>query len=133
MTDHAGRGSPFAAPDRISLLGLRFFGHHGINRWERDNGQPFEVDLEVEMDLAAPGRTDRIEDGLDYTVLHAAAREVVEGPPRRLMESLAEAIAARALAHPPVRAVTVRVRKPRAGLPGIAGTVQVEIHRRRDV
>ncbi len=117
-------------PDRISLLGLRFFGRHGVHEWERDNGQPFEVDLEVEMDLARPGRTDRVEDGLDYTVLHAAAREVVEGPPRRLMETLAEDIAARVLLHPPVRAVTVRVRKPHAGLPGLAGTVQVEIHRR---
>jgi dihydroneopterin aldolase len=62
------------------------------------------------------------------------AREVVEGPPVQLVETLAERIAAGTLEdHPAVQAVKVRVTKPHVRLGGtvLAGSA-VEILRRRD-
>ncbi len=120
--------------DRISLLGMRFYGRHGVYSFERELGQPFEADIEIETDLAQAGSTDDLTRTIDYCRLYEIAKDVIEGPPRRLMESLAEEIARRVLALAginPVTAVTVRVRKPRAQLPGTAGAVQVEIRRRR--
>ncbi len=62
------------------------------------------------------------------------ARDIVEGPPVQLIETLAERIAAGALQdHPAVEAVKVKVTKPhvRLGDTVLAGSA-VEILRRRD-
>ncbi len=42
-------------PDRIILEGMQFYGFHGVNAEERALGQPYVVDLAVEMDLCVPG------------------------------------------------------------------------------
>ena len=44
-----------ASGDRIILEGMQFYGYHGRNDEERVLGQPFEVDLEAELDLTAAG------------------------------------------------------------------------------
>lgn len=118
--------------DRVSLLGLCFHGHHGLHPWEQELGQAFEVDMEVELDLSGPGHTDRLgAGGVDYVRLYQVAKDVIEGPRHKLLEFLAENIADRALDLGDVAAVTVRLRKPRAALPGACGVVQVEIRRAR--
>lgn len=119
--------------DRITLSGLVFQGHHGMYEWERRLGQPFQVDAELFLDLRPAGEGDDPALTVDYCAAYRAVREEVEGRRHKLVEALAEAIAARLLAlGPRVEAVTVRVAKPRAALPGPAGRVQVEIHRRRE-
>src|SRR5713101_6412633 len=83
--------------DRIELRGMSFQGRHGVRPAEREHAQEFRVDLEVETQLANAGRSDRLADTVDYTRLRAIAKEVIEGPPRRLLESLAAEIAERSL------------------------------------
>jgi dihydroneopterin aldolase len=102
--------------DRIELRGMSFYGHHGVREAERDQTQEFTVDIEVDADLEEAGHTDKLADTVDYTQLRAAAREVIEGPSRQLLESLAAAIAERALALPHVTAVSVRVAKRPASM-----------------
>lgn len=117
--------------DKISLQGLVFHGHHGMYAWERRVGQPFEVDVDLHMDLRAAGAADDLTRTVDYCRVYRAVQEEVESGRHGLLEGLAEAIAARVLDLGAVEAVTVRVRKPRAALPGPSGSVQVEIHRTR--
>jgi dihydroneopterin aldolase len=117
--------------DRILIAGMRFFGYHGALAAERERGQEFVVDVEVEADLRAAGRSDDLADTVDYRPIYAAAREVVEGPARQLLEAVAEEIAARVLRLDGVQAVTVRVRKPAVRLPGPLDHAAVEITRRR--
>ena len=90
---------------------MSFQGRHGVRGAEREHAQEFKVDVEIEADLAPAGRSDRLADTVDYTKVRAAAREVVEGPSRQLLEALAEDIAARVLALPGVAAVCVRISK----------------------
>jgi 7,8-dihydroneopterin aldolase/epimerase/oxygenase len=97
--------------DRIELHGLSFHGRHGVREAERASPQEFKVDIEVEADLREAGRTDRLADTVDYTKVRAAAREVIEGPPVQLLESLAGSIAERVLRLPHVEGVSVRVAK----------------------
>src|SRR5581483_9227757 len=52
--------------DRIELRGLRAQGVHGVLPEEQVRAQPFEVDLTVEADLRAAGRSDDLADTLDY-------------------------------------------------------------------
>ena len=39
--------------DRIALRRVRAYGRHGWNEGEREAAQPFEIDLDVEIDLRA--------------------------------------------------------------------------------
>jgi dihydroneopterin aldolase len=116
--------------DRIELRGMSFQGRHGVRPAERDQPQEFKVDIEVDADLAAAGRTDLLADTVDYTALRAAAREVIEGEPRKLLESLASAIAQRVLALPRVASVSVRVAKRPASMQPIESAA-VRINRTR--
>ena len=117
--------------DRILLEGMVFSGRHGVTDAERARSQRFTVDIEVEASVSRPGRSDRIEDTIDYRRLHAIAKEVIGGDSAHLIEALAERIAARALEVPGVRAVTVRIAKrPPRMRPIDAAAVQIRRTRR---
>jgi dihydroneopterin aldolase len=116
--------------DRIELRGMSFQGRHGVGDAERARAQEFKVDVEVEADLRSAGDSDRLEDTVDYTRVRAAARDVIEGPARRLLESLAAQIAERVLALPRVAAVSVRITKFPASMRPIDGAA-VHIKRTR--
>ncbi len=116
--------------DRIELRGMRFQGRHGVRDAERGQPQEFTVDIKIEADLAAAGRTDRLVDTVDYSQVRAAAREVIEGESKKLLESLAAAIAERVLAMPRVEAVSVRVAKRPASMQPIEAAA-VRINRTR--
>jgi dihydroneopterin aldolase len=116
--------------DRILLEGMTFFGHHGVYEAERELGTHFTVDVELELDLAAAGRSDRLEDTLDYREPYRLVREVVEGEPVHLVEALAERAAQRLLALERVASVRVAVRK-RPPLAGGFRSIGVEVVRSR--
>jgi dihydroneopterin aldolase len=109
---------------------MQFYGFHGVNPEERTLGQPYVVDLEVELDLRPAGRSDNLEDTVSYTKLYRVAQGVMEGQPKNLLEAAAETIAQQTLEQFPVNAVRVHVRKPQ---PPIRGSsieyAGVEIHR----
>ena len=121
--------------DQILLRGMRFYGYHGVLPEEREQGQPFEVDLEVEANLSRARETDRLEETVDYRLLYRAVQEVVEGQPVNLLEHLAQRILDRvqaALEQVPALepgSIRVRVRKPQAPLGGPLQYVQVEVER----
>ncbi len=116
--------------DRIILQGMSFQGRHGVRPAEREHPQEFKVDVEVDRDLAEPGRTDRLEDTVDYTKIRAIAKEVVEGESAKLLETLAARIAAGVLRLPGVAAVSVRVAKRPASMQPIDAAA-VHINRTR--
>ena len=123
-----------SAEDRILLEGMVFHGRHGTLPAERELGQPFVVDVELRLDLRPAGLSDDLSQTVDYGEVHKQVREIVEGPPVNLTETLAERIAATVLEeHPPVEAVRVKVAKPHVRLGGtvLEGSA-VEILRRRD-
>ncbi len=117
--------------DRIELRGLRATGIHGALDEERSRAQPFEVDVDVEADLGAAGRSDALADTLDYGPLAEAVAGVVATERFVLLEALAERIAEVALADPRARSVTVAVRKLRPPLPVDLATVGVRLTRHR--
>jgi dihydroneopterin aldolase len=117
--------------DRITLRGMQFMGRHGVTAEERAGPQPFEVDLMLRLDLSAPAETDDLADTVNYATLFELARAVVEEHSFHLLEALAAAIADAVLAAHAVDDVEVRVRKPKAPLPGAFDAVEVRVRRRR--
>jgi dihydroneopterin aldolase len=120
--------------DRILLTDMVFHGRHGTLPAEHELGQPFVVSVELRLDLRPAGIADDLTKTVDYGKVHSMARDIVEGPPVQLTETLAERIAAATLdEHPEVETVKVRVAKPhvRLGDTVLAGSA-VEIVRRRE-
>jgi 7,8-dihydroneopterin aldolase/epimerase/oxygenase len=117
--------------DRIAVRGMLFLARHGVTLDERLEPQPFEVDVELHKDLSSASSSDELADTIDYSALFSLVGTIVEGQSFRLIESLAGTIADSVLAETDATAVEVRVRKPRAPLPGPFETVEVVIHRAR--
>ena len=93
---------------------------------EREQPQEFKVTVEVDCDLSEPGRTDRIEDTLDYRRIRAIAKEVIEGESHKLIEALAARIVDRVLELPRVAEVSVRIAKrPQSMQPIDAAAVRI--------
>lgn len=116
--------------DRIELRGLVASGICGVLPEEQHQPQPLEVDLDVEADLGRPGRSDSLDDTVDYGSLCAAVEKVITTERFALLERLAERIAEVVLTEPRVMAVTVAVRKLRPPVPQSLTTAGVRIRRK---
>jgi dihydroneopterin aldolase len=118
--------------DRIELRGLRLAGTHGVLPEERVRAQPFEVDVDLELDMTDAGRSDSLGDTVDYGLVVERVADVVTGPHCDLLEHLAERIADAALAAGGSRtaAVTVTVRKLRPPVPFELSSAGVTVSRR---
>ncbi len=118
--------------DRIVLQGMEVFARHGVLPHEKRIGQRFVIDVSVEADLSAAGRSDSLDQTIDYGRLAVRVHEVASGGPHELIETVAERIADVALQEPLVTAVDVVVHKPAAPLTVAVQDVRVEIRRERD-
>jgi dihydroneopterin aldolase len=117
--------------DRIILANMQFEGRHGVYDWEQLNPQPFEVDVELTMNLQPAGVDDELDKTIDYGKVYEAVRQIVESTSYRLLEALAEAISHELLADFPIEEVAVRLRKPAVQLGGPLDYAGVEIRRGR--
>lgn len=116
--------------DKILLQNMVFYGFHGVYEYERTHGQRFYVDLEMTTDMSEAARTDDLAATVDYTAVYAQVKQVIETEKFQLLEALSCRIADMVLQFPFIMAVTVRVRKPAAPIPGL-DFVQVEFTRKR--
>ena len=77
----------------IVIAGLRELGVHGVLPEEQSRPQPFEVDVELEVDLEAAGESDDLDDTVDYSAVAEAVSRVVASERYQLLERLATRIA----------------------------------------
>lgn len=115
--------------DRILIEGLSCRCIIGVNHDERTQLQDVIIDIDLYTDMAKPGRTDNIEDAVNYKEIKKKVLGLVESSRFFLIEALAEAIASLCLESASVEKVRVRVDKPMALR--FARTVGVEITRGR--
>ena len=112
--------------DRISLEGMVFSGRHGVRPAEKEQPQKVKAEVQLDTDLLEAGRSDRVEDTVDYRRVYTIAKEVVEGESAQLIETLAQRIAERVLVLKRVAAVSVRVAKrPESMRPIDAASVKI--------
>jgi dihydroneopterin aldolase len=106
----------------IELRGLRVFGRHGVLPEEREQGQDFIFD--VDLDVGDRGVSDRLEDAVDYRAVARTVVEVSDAHAYDLLEALATAVADELLRRFAAERAFVRVTKPAVrpgGLEGLAG------------
>lgn len=100
--------------DRIFIRDLALRCIIGIYPDERREKQDIIVNVEMHCDLRAAGRSDDLDDTVDYKAVKKAVLELVEQSRFQLIESLAERIADIALGNEKVEKVVVTIDKPGA-------------------
>ncbi|MGD2162606.1 MAG: dihydroneopterin aldolase [Anaerolineales bacterium] len=113
--------------DKILIKDLLLRGIIGINDWEREKRQDILINITLTGDLSQAGRSDKIEDTINYrTITKQVIKLVEEGEPYTV-EHLAGRIADICLNTAGVELARVRVEKP--GALRFARSVGVEIER----
>jgi dihydroneopterin aldolase/D-erythro-7,8-dihydroneopterin triphosphate epimerase len=115
--------------DRIHVRDLRLRCVLGIYPEERREKQDIAVNIVMYADLRAAGRSDRIEDTVDYKEVKKRVVAMLEGSSSFLIEHLAQRVADLCLEEQRVEAVRVTIDKP--GALRFARSVAVEIFRKR--
>jgi dihydroneopterin aldolase/D-erythro-7,8-dihydroneopterin triphosphate epimerase len=116
--------------DKIFIRDLALRCIIGIFPEERREKQDIVINVEMHADLRTAGRTDALEDTVDYKSVKKAVLKLVEGSGFQLIESLAERIADIALEHDRVQRVVVTIDKP--GALRFARSSAVEITRAKE-
>ena len=80
--------------DITFLRDLRIETTIGVHEWERRIRQTVALDLEMAAEAARAAASDRIEDALDYDAVAERVTEFVSGSEFRLVETLADRVAA---------------------------------------
>jgi dihydroneopterin aldolase len=117
--------------DRIRLVNMTFYGHHGVDDSERRLGGRFAMDIELVRDLTEAGRTDDITKTADYKAVYDLIHSIESGHKFLLMEALAHTVAEAILRQFEVDEVTVRARKQSVPLGGLVDHAEVEMTRRK--
>ena len=117
--------------DRIRLVGLRAFGHHGVLPEERRDGQEFRIDVTAWLDLAPAAQADDLTKTVHYGELAEAIVRAVERDPVDLIETVAERCAGIVLGYEAVERVEVTIHKPAAPIAVPFDDVEVTVMRER--
>ena len=114
----------------VHVHDLRVFGYHGVRGAERERGQDFLFD--VELEVGERGTSDRHEDAVDYIDITRAVVEISGSRQFSLLEALATAVADELERRFQPERTVVRVRKPEIKPAGLDGTVGVTVTRPSD-
>ena len=113
----------------IVIAGLRELGVHGVLPEEQARPQPFEVDVELRVNLEGAGESDNLDDTVDYSAVAEAVSRVVRSERYHLLERLATRIAEVCEGDPRVIGVKVTVRKLHPPVRAMVDHVAVHIER----
>lgn len=116
----------------IHLSGIEVFANHGVYPEEREKGQLFVVDLDVEFDSADAQSSDSVDDTIDYAGLAQLVHDHVASDPVNLLETLAGRILRAVFEASVASHATVTIHKPYAPMPIEIGSVSVTVDGARD-
>jgi dihydroneopterin aldolase/2-amino-4-hydroxy-6-hydroxymethyldihydropteridine diphosphokinase len=119
--------------DRISIVGLRVHGNHGVLPEERTIGQDFVIDAVLWLDASAAAAADDLTLTADYGAIADRLAGIVAGPPVLLIETLADRLAAACLADVIVEEAEVTVHKPQAPVQQPFADIAVTVRRSREM
>jgi len=104
---------------KITLTGLTFYGYHGASKAEKELGQRFVIDLEIESDLEEAANSDNLEHTINYVEIFELVKEIVESGSKNLLETLANSIAIKILSRFDVESISVKISKPAPPVPNV--------------
>lgn len=111
----------------VEVHDLRLFAHHGVHEAERERGQDFLFD--VELEVGDRGANDLFADAVDYREVARVVQEVSDSRRFTLIEALASTIADELERRFSPERLRIRVRKPDVKPAGLDGSVGVTLER----
>ena len=118
---------------KVLITELDVHAYHGWHAHEGEFGQPFIVDIELNVDIERAARTDELQHALDYAKIVGEVRRLFVERRYKLVEAAAAALADDLLrAFPTAQDVFVRVRKLKPPIPERLAAVGVELRVARD-
>ena len=97
--------------DRLILSEIAVDCRLGVQEWEQRTPQTIWIDIELAIDAAKAAAADDLSQAVDYAALTEAIRQLAQGHPYKLMETLAEEAAALVLGLSRSPWARVRVKK----------------------
>ena len=118
--------------DRIQIRGLEVFAWHGVGLEEKEKGQPFILDVDMECNLKKAGQTDALGDTINYALVVEEITRVMREKSYDLIERAAARVAEAVLQmYDRIWRVRVWLKKPEAPIQAKFDYVAVEITRER--
>jgi dihydroneopterin aldolase len=116
---------------KIRFNNMIFYAHHGYYQAERELGQKFQVDMELDFDFDKAIESDDLKDTVNFETVYKRVHHIFSSYKFTLLETLADRIAVEILENFPINSVLIRVRKPNVPLNGFMDNVEVEYFRRK--
>ncbi|MDY3306217.1 dihydroneopterin aldolase [Psychrobacter sanguinis] len=116
---------PQGSTDFVKIKGLKVNAVIGVFDWERAIEQPLLIDVSMATDISEAGRSDDINDAINYKEVCDDITELCQQTKALLIERLAELIAAHILSKYNTTQVEVSVAKPTAIKAAEAVAVQI--------
>lgn len=118
--------------DCICVKNLKVFAFHGVNDFEKKDGQYFLIDIDAFLDLSVPCQSDSVDDTVSYAKIIKTVKAVFLSQKDDLIERAAQRVADELLlSFPQIQSVTVEVKKPDAPIKADFEYVSVRIERAR--
>ncbi len=112
----------------VRLNGAVFYAFHGVSDGERQLGAQYEIDIDLQCDLAAAATSDALDDAVNYETVYARVNEIMSARQFRLMEAIASHIVdALFAAFPTALAVSVDIRKLNPPIKGLVRSAEVSL------
>jgi dihydroneopterin aldolase len=118
--------------ERIFLSGIEVYAFGGVTDAEKETGQRYRVDVELEVDLSLPAQSDDLAHTVHYGEVYSLVVEVLREKRFNLIEHAAARVADRLLRAFPVERVTVRLAKLLPPIDGVVASAAVEVSRTRE-
>ena len=115
--------------DEIKITDLEVFANHGVFPEENTLGQKFVFTIKLNMNTRLAGKTDELDDSINYGDVASFVTEHTKTHTVKLLEAAAEELAeAMLLRYEIVKGVSVEIKKPWApiGLPLREASVKIE-------
>lgn len=114
--------------DKIHIKGLEIFAYHGVNPEEKQDGQPFILDLTLYADLSRARQSDDLNDTVNYAAVRKTVQRIFTQEKVNLIERAAQLVCEGILReHPLVQSVELTLKKPQAPMNAKFDYVAVEI------
>ncbi len=118
--------------DRIIIKGIDFYGFHGVSQAEQELGQRFTVDVELELPLNKAGKSDQLQDTVNYCEIYSLIKEIGQQKRYALIEAMASDMAESILkGFDLVKKVDIYIKKPHAPIGGVIEYAGVWISREK--
>ena len=118
--------------DSIRIKNLKISARHGVYEFEKEKDGVFELDINLYLPLLKAGKSDRLEDTINYEDIISTVTKAFTEKQYALVEAAAQSVCDRLLNDFKIDKITIRVRKPHTPIDADFETVEVQLNRKNE-